>query len=63
MKINRIQAQIITNLSKGLDLDVNQYLSMYSEKYLGKIVAHIDELNEEDADHWITQTYLESLEM
>lgn len=63
MKINRIQAQILTNLSKGLDLDVNQYLSMYSEKYLGKVVIHIEELNEEDADHWITQTYLESLEM
>lgn len=61
MKLNRIQIQILTKLSRDLELDMKEYLARFSQKYTGRVINELDELTEREGDTWITKAYLESL--
>ncbi|ACU88950.1 hypothetical protein [Desulfomicrobium baculatum] len=61
MLINRIQASIFRQLCERQNMDRDAYVRAYSEHYLGKPLASLENLTEEDGDQWITKAYLQSL--
>jgi len=61
MKLNRIQTQIFVKLAKEKDLDVEEYFTRYSRKYLNRQISSLDDITEDEADAWINRVYLESL--
>jgi len=61
MKLNRIQIQIFAKLAKEKELDIEEYLSRYSRKYLGRTTTTLEDVTEDEGDAWINQVYLESL--
>ena len=61
MLINRIQASIFRQLCERRNMDRDEYVRAYSEHYLGRPVARLENLTEEDGDQWITKAYLQSL--
>lgn len=61
MPINRIQARIFCQLCDRQDMDRDEYVRAYSEHYLGRTVVCLENLTEEDGDHWITKAYLQTL--
>jgi hypothetical protein len=61
MPINRIQARIFTQFGEHLNMDRDEYVRTHSQHYLGRTVAGLDNLTEEDGDLWIARAYMQSL--
>lgn len=61
MLMNRIQTQIFKKLSAENKLSLNEYVSGFSEEFVGYPIQNIEDLTEEEADTWITKAYLKSL--
>lgn len=61
MGLNRLQIQIFKNLSSELNLEIEDYLLKFSEKYIRRATKTLDDLTEKEGDTWITKAYLESL--
>lgn len=62
MQLNRIQVQIFKKLSNDKSLQLEEYLATYSPQYLGRVVSDLSQMTEQEADKWIHQAYLESME-
>jgi hypothetical protein len=61
MLINRIQTRIFAELGERMNMDRNEYVRTHSLHYLGRIVAGLEDLTEEDGDLWIARAYIQSL--
>lgn len=62
MQLNRIQQQIFKQHCKKTGQDVDEYIRLNAQKYLGKDIENMASLEEEDGDTWINRLYLESLQ-
>lgn len=61
MKLNRIQVQIFQKLSCEQNMEVEEYLLNFSKENINRPISTLEELTEEEADVWITKSYLKSL--
>lgn len=61
MGLNRLQIQIFKKLSSALNLEIEEYLSKFSNEYILRDIKTLADLTEQEGDTWITKAYLESL--
>lgn len=61
MRLNRLQIQILKKNSSELNLEIEDYLLRFSERYIRRAANTLDELTEKEGDIWITKAYVESL--
>ncbi len=61
MKLNRIQVQIFQKLSCEKSMELEEYLLNFSKDNINRPISTLEELTENEADIWITKSYLESL--
>lgn len=61
MKLNRLQVQIFKKMSSDLDMEIEEFLTKFSEENINRPISTLEELMEEEADIWITKSYLKSI--
>lgn len=61
MKLNRIQIHIFQKMSDEHSMGLEEYLLNFSKENINRRISALEELAEDEADTWITRSYLESL--
>jgi DNA-binding MarR family transcriptional regulator len=55
MTVNTEQTKAFARLCRENKMEIQEYLSHFSKKYIGRMVKRLNDLTEEEATIWITK--------